>query len=341
MTRLTLAVVLSASAGVAHARQASVIGVPDWHQPCLIGAPNGPDGGANPGGGAANYRAWCAPSAAANIMGFWQDVHGFNVADGAAYFSGSVFNWAPPVPNNWQDRAADASSVPLRGTGLARVAGSDLGWYLNTNDQGDQIGFPNPLPNNGGGGAGEQFTGTKRVNMVPGLQNYLAAAGLPLSTVVRTGGGAANIAAGWNTIVAEINAGRPVIGEFDHFNIVPIANPNGPEYSWDTPISTDPQTGEEWNAGAGLGHATTIVGYIPGNLNIPNKIIVQDSRRYNMANGFPETDNLFAQIVLPFSTVGGQSASPWDADIAINVIPAPGAGMLLMAAGLISLRRKR
>jgi len=327
--------------GLAQGQQVVVNNVPDWHQPCLIGAPNGPNGGPNPGAGLANFRAWCAPSAASNIMGFWQDVNGFNVADGAAYFSGALINWAPPAPASWQDNAADASSIPLRGTGVARGAGADLGWYLDTNDQGDQVGAPNLLPNNGGGPAGEQFTGTKRVNQVPGIQNYLAARGFAASTVVRTGGGAAAIGAGWANIVAEINAGRPLIGEFDHFNIAALGAPNGPEYMWDTPISMDPITGEEWNAGAGLGHATTIVGYIVGNVNVPNKIIVQDSRRYLLANGAPENDNFFAQIILPFSTVGGQAASPWDANIAITVIPEPGVWALLMCAGVLSFRRRR
>jgi hypothetical protein len=328
-------------AAAATAQPVTVNGVPDWMQPGLIGAPNGPGGGGNPNPGAANFRAWCGPSAASNLMGFWQDIGGFNVADGAAYVSAGVIAWQPPAPANWQDNAADASSIPLRGTGLARPVGADLGWYLDTNDQGDQIGAPFPLGNNGGGPAGEQFVGTKRVNMVPGIQNYLSARGFGQSTVTRTGGGAGNILAGWNNIVAEINAGRPLIGEFDHFNILPVGNPGGPEYAWGTPTSSDPQTGEEWDPGAGLGHATTIVGYIPGNALIPNQIIIQDNRRYLQANGLPEVDNVFVQMVLPFCTIGGQSASPWDANIALTVIPAPASIALLLLSGLAAAKRRR
>ncbi len=288
--------------------------VPDWHQANMIVPPNGPGGGA-----AGAYRAWCTPTSAADIMGWWRDVCKFPVADGPPYASGAVIAWVPPVPPDWQDDEADALDIPIRGSGIARPVGFDLGWFLNTNDQGDQIGVPNAL-NNGGTPAGEQFTGTLRVNIVNGLRNYLVAHGKPAATITPTVGGVPAIAAGWANIVSEINAGRPLLGEFDHFNLLPF-NVAAGLYLWGPTATSDPQTGEIWDYGQGLGHTTTIVGYWPaGSAGSPwpndNLIVIQDNRRYNLASGLPEADNQRIQMLLPFSAAAG---TPWSRNIAIDL----------------------
>jgi len=69
--RLLLALLsVTATGSPAMAANGLVNGVPDWHQPCLIGGGNGPNNGANPGAGQAKYIAWCVPSAASDIMGW-------------------------------------------------------------------------------------------------------------------------------------------------------------------------------------------------------------------------------------------------------------------------------
>lgn len=310
--------------------------VPDWHQPCLINPPNGPDNGANPPLGQASYRAWCVPSAAANVMGFWRDALGFvGVADGAAYVSGGTIAWTPPAPTDWQDDSADASSIPLAGGG-ARAAGQDLGWYLNTNDQGDQT-----APGAGGGGT---FSGTKRVAVQSGLLSYLTAAGYGAASVVHQ---ACNHPAGWSAITAEIDAGRPLIGHFSHGAINPGASPE--QWEWDTyPPTTDPQTGEDWGPGGGngLGHAMTIVGYYAagdaqnpfgGAASALDVIVAQDNRRH-----LAEPDNVLLQHNLPFyNTQTQQGVAPWVAYTTVN-IPEPGTLLLLvLGAGMWWWRKRR
>ena len=310
-----------------------VIGVADWHQPCLIGGGNGPDNGGNPLAGAC-YKAWCVPSAASDIMGFWRDVKGFNgVADAPAYFSGSLIGWAPPVPTDWQDDGADAASIPTVGGG-ARAAGQDLGWYLNTNDQGDQS-----LLGAGGGGA---FSGTKTADIQQGLVNYLTAAGYGGATVNES---ICGHVAGWATITAEINAGRPLIGMFTHGAISQVPT-GGDEWQWDPSYEpNDSDTGEEWGNGANQGHAMAIVGYLnagdPGN-PYANKdtIIVQDNRRH-WVGGAWEADNTLGQIKLPFyDTLLQQGACPWKGDVTID-IPEPSTLLLLSLGAVAALRRRR
>jgi len=312
-----------------------ILGVPDWHQPGLIGAPWGPGGGA-----AGVYRASCTPAAAADVMGYWEDVRGFaGLADGAVYASGNRIAWAPPLPRTWQDATSDAGSIPVV-DGLARAAGMDLGWYLNTNDEGDQT-----LPDNGGTAAGEQFSGTKWVNVQQGLKNYLTANGQPAASVRHRGGGAAGIAQGWNDIVTEINASRPVMGHFDHFNINPLGGPGSDIYDWGDPTDFDSQTGEPWDPAQGLGHTTTIVGYFDaadaGN-PFPgiDAIVVQDNRRYLTFGGVPEADNILSMITLPFMMPGGAALAPWDSNTLINV-PGPGGFAVLLLAGAVAMRRRR
>ncbi len=285
-------------------------GVPDWHQPCLIGPPSGPDNGGNPPAGAAKYKAWCVATSAADIMGYWRDVKGKNgVADGTVYFSGMLIGWAPPVPTDWQDDSADASSIPISGNGAHRGAGSDLGWYLNTNDQGDAT-----LP---GAGAGETFSGTKTADAQQGLTNYLTAAGYGTAVVSHL---ACNHQIGWAKIMTELNAGRPLIGHFSHGNFFQSSPGNLYEWEWGMdPNPVDDQTGEDWGQGGGngLGHAMTIVGYLTaadvGNpwQGLYDVIVVQDNRRHKL-NGVNEADNNFFQHYLPFFDVQtGLGVAPW------------------------------
>jgi hypothetical protein len=334
-TVLWLSCILVTGLSVTSAWAGGIVnGVPDWHQPCLIGGGNGPDNGGNPGAGQACYKAWCVPTAVSDIMGFWRDVKGcMAVADGQAYVSGSLIPWTPPTPTDWQDDAADASSIPTVG-GSFRANGADLGWYLNTNDQGDQS-----LPNAGGG---ETFSGTKTADIQQGISNYLNAAGYMTATVNES---ICDAATGWATITSEIDAGRPLIGLFTHGSITQ-STPGSNEWYWSSYSDpNDPQTGEEWGDGANKGHAMTIVGYLNGgDAGTPDPnvdcIIVQDNRRHTI-DGAAEADNNFYQHILPFyNTAAQMGVAPWKGYVTID-IPEPATMLLLSMGAVVALRRRR
>jgi len=310
----------------------TIAGVADWHQPCLIGAPNGPNNWPNPVAGGPHYRAWCAPTAAADIMGYWRDVKNMNgVADANVYVSMGTINWAPPVPTDWQDDEADASVIPPAPLPNVRTAArSDLGWYLNTNDQGDPA-----APGSGAPGAGT-FVGSKYVALQSGLLNYLQVAGYASASVVYQAFPAAPVAADWAadwaTIKAEISTGRPLMGLFAH-GAFHESFPGSPVWEWGTGTQNDNQTGEDWSAN-GTGHAMTIVGYWdaadganpqPGT----NLILVQDNRQQTI-NGVPEVINNLSQQPLPFSTPNNVGLAPWKGYVTV-MVPEPGTLALLLA----------
>jgi hypothetical protein len=308
---------------------------PIWHQPCLIGGnpPNGPDNGGNPGIGQASYKAWCVPSAASDIMGFWRDTYGFaGVADAAVYVNSGLIPWTPATPTDWQDDGADASNIPTVGGG-ARVAGpADLGWYLNTNDQGDQT-----LP---GAGGGETFSGTKTAAIQQGLTNYLTAAGYNTAIVSQA---ACNHTVGWGVITGEIDAGRPLIGLF---RCGAFSETTPDEWQWDPNYDEiDSQTGAEWGDGANKGHAMAIIGYLnSGDLGNPypnmDTIIVQDNRRHWIGGAW-EVDNNLYQHKLPFyDTLNKVGVAPWTGYVTVDV-PEPATMLLLALGGLAAIRRRR
>jgi len=241
--------------------------VPDWNQPTWHGA-NGPNGGP-----VAGWAAWCAPTAVANLLGHWQDFHGRAVADGPPFpLSGVPWGLWPA----WQDHQANGAAT--RGTAVA--APDDLGWYFDTNRQGDP-----------GHGNGPAHTGTKLGNVSPGplgLNSFLAAAGQTVFVAYTHGAvysdpqtqTVADTSAGFDELKREVDADRTAVAHFTHWNLAlftngPAAAPSPTtesEYGLDYytfglfPPGSDPELGEEWNneKGAnGLGHAVTVVGYIP------------------------------------------------------------------------------
>jgi hypothetical protein len=242
------------------------------------------------------WNDWCAPSSAANLAGHWADQHGAPVAD-TTPSSGSTVAWkAGP---SWQDYLADgfARPAPQGAPGPLPASPTDIGWYMDSN-----LGVLYDPPAVGvmGGfffGNGPH-AGTFLKDIHVGLQNYLNSLYSCSNGVWNTGtegrgfaagmnptGGAAQIlgdpVTAFNEVTNEINRNHTLILCYLHWNVgmapadgLPSVNTNtesdfgGTYYQWGPPPApgTTNAENEVWNlydGGMGLGHAVTVVGYIP------------------------------------------------------------------------------
>ncbi|MCH2115649.1 MAG: PEP-CTERM sorting domain-containing protein [Pirellulales bacterium] len=317
---------------------------PDWNQPYQYAAPNGP--GPNPSLGSDPFDAWCAPTSAANLLGYWEDAHGLAVADGFAFSAGpSSVPW--PSLAIWHDRSLGDPRSPA---GPApTLTPNDLGWWMDTNHQGYS-----------GWGNGPH-TGTYVKDVHAGLYELLqelalVVPGLPPSwntatrgagiAVGTTASGAsaslhASATSAWAEIVDEIKFDRPVVVHWSHWNLTAVgqlipgtgtgneAAYGGTYYTFaGGPHSEDPWgNDEEWYtdgdyAGLNLGHTTTAVGFIqagdPEDLFAPanptNWVIVHDN-----VLGTPRN------VIVPLSNIEYASGS-WVANTTAShspVIPDP------------------
>jgi parallel beta-helix repeat protein len=284
-----------------------VAGVPDWSQPTL------PAGG--PAGDATGpWRAWCVPTSSADVVGYYSELGVAGIGDGLAFPNTSVW-----PSSDFRDELADADG-----------GRTDLGWYLNTNDLGD-------------GGSG-QYGGTNLVDVAQGLGSFFEAH-LLAGHYVRNYGAPSTLWAhqlyiafdttcehqarhdadgAFAEIMREIDSGRPLLGHWQHGNVV--EDPEGPRPAqpgsdheevmvaeWGDPSSGDPETGEDWYEIDGeeghwsaeiFGHTMTIVGYyLSGDLCNPHDppvdaIIVLDN------NDAPH--NVRRPLVLPWDDAGNK-----------------------------------
>ncbi|MCH8806592.1 MAG: hypothetical protein IH986_10950 [Planctomycetes bacterium] len=330
-TGMTLALILSVSGPRALAGVNYIAGVPDWDQPVLVipslpGGPNGP------------WGAWCVPTATANIAGYYEDV--WNVTGNLPNFphvaDGLVFPaTTPPGMFNWQDFTATLGGGPFS------PFRDDFGWYYNTHGMSTRAGgtgtFPGP------------WSGTRLVDIergstgshgLVGANGYFPFRGMNSITVRNYGADtmAPGVFVGYDNtgdpqpvhttgaalaeIVSDIRNDLPLLGHFEHFNLVnrvrhddepgqsPDYFPDIDEYDvaeWGQATNGDPNSGEQWDPDEGLGHTVTIVGYWdaadPGNPFYGqgvNAIVVHDNTDgYLMSAGQP------LPLVLPWDN------SPW------------------------------
>ncbi len=212
-----------------------VLSVPDWNQPAAYAV-----------GG---YGNWCSPTAAANVMGYWEDVNGATgLTDRQAFNASPAF---PTTAGTWQQ-------------GLYHDGTVEMGWHMDT---GGWQTVPRPFP---------PAAGSTTINKIgPGIVLYAntaytdpAAAAIvkvayPNTTV---GIDTVNNPTMWANYVAEIDAARPAVVTFSSW--VDTANPQAST----TIVGFAQQTIERypWDASYGTEHSVTGVGYIDVNPGFQN-----------------------------------------------------------------------
>ena len=297
---ISTATVLVAMTGNLFAAATFVSGlVPDWNQPYRYTAAslNGGPGPDPASGGVANqWNDWCAPTSGANLAGHWTDARGIPVADSAKFPRSTVAWTAGP---SWQDYLADGTvNRPLFLLGGLPAQTTDIGWYMDANygvayDVGllkSMGGYPFGDPPHSGTylkdiHAGLQIFLNGRYSFSGGVYWLTGTRGKVFFAGTDTTGAPIlaphpTLASAFGEVMNEINNNRTLIASFAFWNLIPVAVPplgsvgptntessyGGIYYTWaTTPGSTNAED-EVWNyddTGSGLGHAVTVVGYIP------------------------------------------------------------------------------
>lgn len=198
---------------------------------------------------AANPPNYCAPLAMVNILGYWDEVIGLGNAQ-------NVTAWLQP-------------------SNLTTVA-MFVGWFMDTNNP------PNPARGNGLDG----HAGTYSKDITPGNLDYVRWDAAHNFTIPPPPGKLGHNwtgiddyctvgPVGFPFIKTEIDAGRPLVVSYSHWNLNVGMNVTDPQsgkvisvYTWAawSPNSTSPPNPpEQWNGSYGdhcIGHAVTCVGYI-------------------------------------------------------------------------------
>lgn len=334
--------------GTALAAPVTIPNVPDWHQPQMYAAPNGnfvqpPDGPPGPPAGPPGVMDWCTPTAAANVMGWYEDTQG-------AVFSGAGDGIAYPntlpagYPNN-DTNAGAPDNLPDYQQNQWNDGSVEMGYYMDTR----------------GWKTNTNQWGTSRPNVPGGIQAYLGQY-LP-GTVWQV----------WNYDMAA--GGQQAQGYNDYLNgglaptfpamgVVPNngvadAAPEPVLVCWDAWINAQAGptlnahgiTWYDWTQPVGPAHCVTGVGYAtnfdpdgPGPWPQTDWVICYDNWRSTPPAGFP---NLMAVPYLQW-VVGGQPplGTLWQANTHIEYvglaseIPEP-ATMTMFALGVLAVLRRR
>ncbi len=226
-----------------------ITGVPDWNQPAdYADVTAGLDAG--------DYPDWCSPTAAACLMGYWEDQLGFTgLTDWDAAPTSPAF---PDTPGKWKQ-------------GLWHDGCIELGWYMDTGNWKTNLGPYPPL-------VGE----TDRADIGPGAVEYARAAwndpdaGIAKTGYCDAGSGVDDDcnAAMWSHYKRQIDHfARPVLCSFEGW--VDTAHPTGTQ-------SVAGQTVEFYDFAHGIGgHTVCGVGYIDPDPDVfdddEEMIIAQDN----------------------------------------------------------------
>jgi hypothetical protein len=218
-----------------------ILGVPDSSQPADYGV--------------AGYGNWCAPEAAADLLGYWEDVRGcVGLTDRQVSPASPAY---PATAGTWQQ-------------GLWHDGSVELGWFMDT---GFWQTLSLPFPPN---------AGSTLVTIIgPGTVNYARSGWTDAGTgIAKVGYGSASTTkdtvlnqAMWTKYVSEINAGNPVLVSFDAW----VQVPGGLAAT----VPVNGQSVDEYNLWtSGPSHCVCAVGYIdptPTVLNGDEWMIVQDN----------------------------------------------------------------
>ena len=249
------------------------------------------------------YNAYCVPTSLANVLNYYSDPSGKDLALQLNYTSQNSY---PPLTDflyNYQGR-------PLSATGVTDLNKIDLGYMLNTNAHGFDL-------------SDGSYKGTKLDNFSnfvdfmnlaspsaeyryynKGFGNnsdisyaYSSVSGETLTTTSYSSSQISNV---FTDIKSDIINQRPIVLSFNHWNIVfnnsygtsGVINVCGESvYLYDfsgqvasttdiqstNPLYSNPEEIEEdWDPEGGLGHTVTCVGYIE-NVASKNWVIVQDN----------------------------------------------------------------
>lgn len=208
--------------------------VPDWNQPNNYAA-------ATAGLNLNDCPQWCSPTAAADLMGYWDDQRGCaGLTDGVP---AAVFPSPPNQNPCWQQ-------------GLWHDGTVELGWFMNTGLWQGMVPAPPTFP---------PFAGvTALINIGPGARAYALGAWNDPGGLTKVAYPAAtNVvenafnALMWANYKAEIDANRPVLVSFEFWLDDSAAGPG----LLGTKV-VDGQTVEMWALNPfGTGHTVCGVGY--------------------------------------------------------------------------------
>ncbi|KPK70104.1 hypothetical protein AMJ71_09890 [candidate division TA06 bacterium SM1_40] len=237
-----------------------ITGVPDENQP---------PAGLFPQGGV--FTNFCAPTAAANIVSFWDE---YRVNPGAI-----------KVLNCWQPCYAIGR---INDCAKRKEAADYIGWFMDTNNQGDPVRM--------NGTVFPAAMGTFNGDVGPGLTNFVSWEGtypnLPDTAGVCKQGYNWTVTPfygpdpeqAWEFYKAEIDSGRPLLTSFLYWNPVPEGKRQKATdaaslwedewvdyYTWGNAVNASgaPDPVEQWNwyeEEQGIGHMVTGVGYATDNL---------------------------------------------------------------------------
>ncbi|KPK86227.1 MAG: hypothetical protein AMJ81_01915 [Phycisphaerae bacterium SM23_33] len=284
-----------ASAGAA---DKVMINVPDWNQPDNYAA-------ATPGLNVGDCPQWCSPTAAADLMGYWDDVKGCaGLTDGQ-----------PPsaFPN-------PANQVPCWQQNLWHDGTVELGWFMNTGLwQG--MGPPPMFPPKAG------VTGLGAIG--PGAVAYAIGAWNDPNGAVKVAFPNANNsldnafnAQMWANYKADIDANKPVLVSFEYW--LDVSDPG----AMGTKI-VDGQVVEIWPLNPlGTGHTVCGVGYVdptPNQWIGDEEMVVQDNWS---ATGQYVLAPIWAQV-------------GWWQQNDYIFVPEPMTLGLLLAGGMVLIRRRK
>ena len=289
---------------------------PDWEQP--LDYPDAFDPMNGPPAGDVFWNAWCVPTAAACLIGHWEDVNGCNglsdgSADGNQFIPAGYGGPAWGAGSAWYDFTADGNQPGLFGPnpkrGLRPV--EDLGWYLDTN---------------GTGIAGFPHVGTFYKDVSRGLKQFFRAKAKSgckpaRSMWAKTLGvhpffGGRTVARLVRTLRCQIDRNQTAIAHFRHWNLVPAgpgANPGTGDETEEAAFEVEEYYFGDWTPGGGhgedwsgdedpygLGHAVLVVGYTLDGFGNVTHLIVHDNWPMTLRNvKVPVGQELVAITIVP------------------------------------------